>query len=76
MAHFARRTDDHFDVIDGMLVREATLDDGRRYEHRCTREVYEAVAHAVDAHGMAGQGVTCDSLARALDLPYTQVRSS
>jgi len=60
-----------FEVLDGRLVRTVALPDGRSYVHRCTREVFEAVAHAVEQR--AADGVTLDPLAQALDAPATQV---
>jgi len=61
----------NFDVVDGVLVRQVTLPDGRTYTHRCTRQVFEEVAHHVDEQG--SEGVTLDPLAEALDAPSTQV---
>jgi len=60
-----------FDVVDGVLERKVIFPDGRMYTHRCTREVYEEVAYAIEER--AGDGVTLDPLAKALDLPFTQV---
>jgi len=60
-----------FDVVDGVLERKVIFPDDRTYTHRCTREVYEEVAHAIEERG--AQGVTLDPLAKALDLPFTQV---
>jgi len=60
-----------FDVVDGVLERRVIFPDGRTYTHRCTRDVYEEVAHAIEERG--AQGVTLDPLAKALDLPFTQV---
>ncbi|MBI1373337.1 MAG: hypothetical protein GC159_11455 [Phycisphaera sp.] len=60
-----------FDVVDGVLERKVIFPDGRTYTHRCTRQVFEEVAHAIEERG--AQGVTLDPLAKALDLPFTQV---
>lgn len=60
-----------FDVVDDHLVRTVYFPDGRSYTHRCTRATFEAVAHAIEEH--AKEGVTLESLAEALDLPFTQV---
>jgi len=60
-----------FDVVDGVLERRVIFPDGRTYTHRCTRAVYEEVAYAIEER--AGDGVTLDPLAKALDLPFTQV---
>ena len=62
--------DVRFEVVDGHLVRTVVLPDGRGYVHRCTRETFEAVAHAIDERG--DEGVTLDPLAEALDAPSTQ----
>ncbi len=60
-----------FDVVDGVLTRTVIFPDRRTYTHRCTRAIYEEVAHAIDERPK--QGVTLDPLAKALDLPLTQV---
>jgi len=60
-----------FDVVDGVLERKVIFPDGRTYTHRCTRAIYEEVAHAIEER--ATEGVTLDPLAKALDLPFTQV---
>lgn len=60
-----------FAVIDGHLVRTVTKPDGGTYVHRCTRKVYEDVAHAIEE--WAAEGVTLDPLTEALDAPFTQV---
>ena len=60
-----------FDVVDGVLERKVIFPDGKTYTHRCTRKVYEEVAHAIEERG--ADGVTLDPLAKALDLPFTQV---
>jgi hypothetical protein len=61
-----------FDVVDGVLERKVVFPDGRSYTHRCTREIFEAVAHAIEEWAASG-GVTLDPLAKALDLPSTQI---
>lgn len=66
----------NFDVVDGVLTRTVSFRDGHAYTHRCTRQVYESVAYAIEERagsGGGGEGVTLDSLAAALDLPFTQV---
>lgn len=66
----------NFDVVDGVLTRTVSFRDGHAYTHRCTRQVYESVAYAIEERGGSGgrgEGVTLDSLAAALDLPFTQV---
>jgi len=66
-----RKSDVRFDVADNHLVRTVTATDGRSYVHRCSRDVYESVAHAMQSVGP--DGATVDTLAVALDAPYTQV---
>jgi len=63
--------DVRFEVLDGRLVRTVVLPGGRSYVHRCTREVFEAVARAIEER--ADEGVTLDPLAQSLDAPATQV---
>jgi hypothetical protein len=54
---------------DGSLRRTVLLSDGTQYVHRCTRGHFEQIAHAFqDQHGH-----TLAELAKALDLPFTQV---
>ena len=50
-------------------MRTVRLPGGRTYVHRCTQEVFEQVAYAVDCQG----GVTLAALAERLDAPCTQV---
>jgi len=66
-----RNADVNFAVFNGHLVRTVTAADGRSYVHRCTRDVYEAVADAMQSVGEAG--ATGTTLATALSLPYSQV---
>jgi hypothetical protein len=69
----SRRGDVRFEVIDDHLVRTSTPQGRDPYRHRCTREAYEVVAHAIDATPAEGRGVALDDLVHALDLPFTQV---
>jgi len=66
-----RQSDVRFEVVDDHLVRTVAAADGRSYIHRCGREVYESVAHAMESVGI--EGATLQTLAVALDAPYTQV---
>src|SRR5690349_16866172 len=69
-----RERDVTFRVLDNHLVRTVTFADGLRgYEHRCSYETYEAVTDATGHTSTEGEGVALEPLARALDLPYTQV---
>ena len=60
-----------FDVVDDHLVRTVAFPDGRSYTHRCTRQVFEDVAHTIEEH--AQQGITLEPLVRTMDAPHTQV---
>ena len=60
-----------FEVIRGQLVRTIVLPDGGSYVHRCMRETFEEVAHAIEER--ADDGVTLGPLAEAIDAPSTQV---
>ena len=71
MATRHRNREVEYGVVDGVLERTVTFPDGRSYVHRCTRKVYEEVAHGIEER--AETGVTLDPLARELDLPFTQV---
>ncbi len=66
-----QRRDVQFAVIDGRLVQTVTPRGGRPYVHRCTRGVFEAVCRAMEACRAAG--ATMQTLAEAIDAPYTQV---
>src|SRR5690606_35683065 len=54
---------------DGALKRVVRLSDGKEYTHRCTQEVYEAVAMVFED----GQGHTLEEIVGKLDAPFTQV---
>jgi len=58
-----------YSLADGDLRRTASLSNGTEYVHHCSRDVYEAVAYAMED----GEGHTGQELARTLDLPFTQV---
>ena len=70
MATRHREREIDYRVVDGILERTVTFPDGRSYVHRCTRKVYEEVAHGIEER--AASGVTLDPLARELNLPFTQ----
>lgn len=55
----------------GALQRVVKLPDGRTYAHRCSKQVFEAVAGHLDEHPR--EGVTIQALADTLDAPMTQV---
>lgn len=56
---------------DGFLVR--TVGGDKSYEHRCTLEVFETVAHAVEETPAQGSGTSLDQIAEQERLPHTQV---
>ena len=71
-----RRSLEHRDIDfrgtpGGALERVVQLPDGREYAHRCSKEVFEAVAAHLDEHQV--DGVKIQSIADALDAPMTQV---
>lgn len=59
-----------FAVLDGALEMSVVPRRGRPYTHRCSREVYEHVAHDIEA---APRGVTVEEVRDRLELPHTQV---
>ena len=59
-----------FVVLDGALEMHVIPRRGRPYTHRCSRQVYEEVAHDVEA---APRGVTIEEVRHRLELPHTQV---
>lgn len=63
-----------FDVIDGCLVRvvvdQAT---SKTYQHRCAKEVFEKVVHAMNETPATGEGTTLTEIAKRESLPFTQV---
>jgi len=71
-----RRSLEHRDIDfrgtpGGALERVVKLPDGREYAHRCSKDVFEAVAGYLDEH--QGEGVKIQSIADAIDSPMTQV---
>ena len=60
-----------FEVADGHLIRKVVPMRGEPYEHRCPKDSFEQIAHAIDEAGDAG--FTLESLAEAEDLPFTRV---
>ena len=60
--------EDDIYIEDGFLVRSVLPRSGVRYEHRCSRPRFEAVAAYIEEH--AAGGITCDDLWRDLqDVP-------
>jgi hypothetical protein len=60
-----------FEVFDDYLIHKVVPRRGDPYEHRCSKQTFEQVAHAIDE---SGDGTfTGHELARREDLPFTQV---
>jgi len=70
----ARRTIDHrqtFGLEDDWLIRTVVKPDCSSYQHRCSLDSYQAVAHYIDEY--ATDGVTTNGLWDGLpDVPCTQ----
>ena len=71
-----------FAIEDGCLVRTVVGGDGpassspanvRTYTHRCTKEAFETVAHAIAETPAQGEGTSLAQVARREKLPFTQV---
>jgi hypothetical protein len=62
-----------FSVEDGCLVRTVVGAGGRTYTHRCSKEAFEKVAHAVEETPAEGQGTSLIDVVGREDLPFTQV---
>ena len=72
MKRLTEKRDIEFRVTPGgALERTVKLPDGREYTHRCSKEVFDAVAGHIDEHH--GEGVKIRSVADAIDAPMTQV---
>ncbi|MDQ7014635.1 MAG: hypothetical protein Q9O74_12185 [Planctomycetota bacterium] len=57
----------------GALLRSVTPRRGTPYEHRCTLESFEAVAHAIDE---AAAGFVLEEIIAAEDLPSSQAATA
>lgn len=68
-----RNRDITFYHEDGCLVRIVTGAGGRIYTHRCSLEVFEKVAWALQATPAEGNGIAIGEIARGENLPHTQV---
>ena len=62
-----------FRFEDGCLVRTVASNDGRTYTHRCGKDAFETVAHAMTETPAEGEGTTLTCLARRETVAYTQV---
>lgn len=65
-----------FDVVDDHLEMTVSFPDApaRRYVHRCTREIYQEVAHTIKEH--TSGGTTLEDLVATMGAPFTQVNVS
>lgn len=61
-----------FRVENGCLVRSVGSTDGRTYTHRCSRQAFETVAHAIAETPAQGEGTSLAAIARQEKLPFTQ----
>jgi hypothetical protein len=68
-----RQRDVRFFVEDGCLVRTVVGGDGRTYTHRCLKQTFETVAHAIEEMPAEGDGTTLMHISRQENLPFTQV---
>jgi len=68
--NFTNRIIEHR-VIDDHLERQVALPNGRSYVHRCSKKVFEDVAHYLQLHPT--RAMTMSSVASAIDAPFTQV---
>ena len=64
-----------FFVQDGCLVRIVAGDSGddRTYTHRCPKQAFETVAHAINETPKEGEGTSLTLVAKQENLPFTQV---
>ena len=64
-----------FFVQDGCLVRIVAEEgsDARTYTHRCAKQVFETVAHAIGEAPREGDGTSLTKISRQENLPFTQV---
>src|SRR5438045_2225391 len=68
-----RQRDVRFFIEDECLVRTVVGGDGRTYTHRCSKQTFETVAHAIEETPERGDGTALMPLARQERLPFTQV---
>jgi len=64
-----------FFVQDGCLVRivAGKGGDDRTYTHRCAKQIFETVAHAISETPREGEGTSLTKVSRQENLPFTQV---
>jgi hypothetical protein len=60
-----------FSVRESVLTRSVVPKRGTPYQHTCDKDVFEAVAHAIDE--LNGASFTYEEVRQTLDAPFTQV---
>jgi hypothetical protein len=60
-----------FSVRESILTRSVVPKRGTPYQHTCDKDVFEAVAHAIDE--LDGATFTYEEVRQTLDAPFTQV---
>lgn len=60
-----------FSVRESVLTRSVVPKRGTPYQHTCDKDVFEAVAHAIDE--LNGATFTYEEVRQTLDAPFTQV---
>lgn len=60
-----------FSIPFGRLVRQVVPTTGAPYEHTCTKQVFDAVAFAIEE--LHGRTFTGETIRAAIDAPITQV---
>lgn len=71
MTRIHHQRDEAFEILGDHLVRSVVPRRGTPYVHRCSREIYQSVAHAIEE--WAATGCIGDEIAESLDLPFSQV---
>lgn len=60
-----------FAVCENVLTRSMVPKRGTPYQHTCDKDVFEAVAHAIDE--LNGASFTYEEIRQHIDAPFTQV---
>src|SRR5262245_27860814 len=60
-----------FSVRESILTRSVVPKRGEPYQHTCDKDIFEAVAHAIDE--LHGTTFTYEEVRQTLDAPFTQV---
>lgn len=67
-------TSDTFTFEDGALIRRVTTRRGTRYQHACTKQVYDDVAWAIEQLGAAT--FAGEMIRDEIDAPHSQVMTA